>query len=126
MLKESLNKNLSPKLAAIVIILVGLGSLGYLVAQIDFEKFELSVLTIGLPLLFLLVVFLFAYLVLHPKKYQITSNETDKKIKKNIDTFNHKTAKIQNTISVISVILIALILFVFFCMPEQLVIWLSV
>lgn len=112
-----LNKELNGKLAGIIIIILGLAILAYSAFQIDWAEIELSFKSVFLPILFVLIIALFAFKVASSKDIDVTSEETDKKISKAIDGFNYKTRYIQGLI----IGLIILVLLVFYFAPNLLI-----
>lgn len=112
-----LNKEVSGKLAAIIIIILGLAILAYSAFQIDWADIELSFKSALLPILFILIISLFAFKVASNKDVDVTNKETDKKISKGINSFNYKTRYIQGLI----ISLIILVLFTFYFAPNFLI-----
>ena len=106
-----LNKEVNGKLAAIIIIMLGLVILAYSAFQIDWANIELSFKSAFLPILFILIITLFAFKVASNKDVDVTSEETDKKLSKAIDGFNYKTRYIQGL--TIGLTILALLAFYF-------------
>lgn len=79
-IRKSLNQAVGGKVSAIVIVIVALAIPIYGFRDANFQKVELSIFSVLLPVFYVVAVGGFMYLALGKKGPNVTSNETDRRI----------------------------------------------